>query len=344
MSALPVSEKTALIVYVPNQAGLIQQFFGLYYSVMIQPDLRQRIDFIIGCEPGMQALFDIDNCIVSHCIDLSQNQQYQFRYLENKIYGYINSWSHFTDQNSIDIICHYQYALRIDVDTFISPGLLSIELDQHSILTGVGGYIGGQETIDNILRISRALNMNHRGIHNIGSTWFARSETILELGQSALACAQHLLQDEFREQGEWPRWYAQVSTMYAGEIALNHSSLNIQCSNKFDAQSTSTQAISEVYSIHSWHTENYFSKHRFAAGDYQQRATPLNIEACCDFAFFCTRLSEIAVSGQVQQEQAGPYLLTPAQGVRTALSLLRQSLPRIPAEIKRKYFSRWRSQ
>lgn len=332
-----MKKKIAVIVYIPSRGDLIQQFFALYYSVMMHPNLREQIDFIVGCDACIQALFKIENCYLSHCIDLSQDEAYQFKHLNNEVYGYINSWSHFVDPHSIDIILNYDYALRIDVDSFISPAILDIELDSQSILTGIGGYIGGQETKDNILRISHDLDMRHRGIHNIGSTWFANAQTIVETGKSALACAQHLLQHEFHDHGEWPRWYALVTTMYAGELALNHSGLiNIDCSEKLDATSTSTQALADVYTIHSWHTEDFFSKHRYAAGDYQQRATPLNIEHCCDYAFFCTRLSEIAISNT--RRAASPNYLTPAQATRTALSLLKQAIPRLPAQIRRKFF------
>lgn len=160
---------------------------------------------------------------------------------------------------------------------------------------------------------------------------------IVDIGKSALACAQHLLQHEFRDHGEWPRWYALVTTMYAGEIALNHSTLNINCSDKFDANSTSFRSLSDIYSIHSWHTDDYFSKHHYAAGEYRQRATPLNIERCCDYAFFCTRLSEISLNNK--SHTPNPSYFTPAQAVRTALSLLRQAIPKLPAQIKRKYLS-----
>ncbi len=328
-----MAKRIAVIVYIPDKADLIQQFFGLYYSMMLHPTLRSSVDFIVGCEAGMQSLFEIDNCIVSHTCDLSRDSRYQFKYLDNKVYGYINSWSHFADQNSIDIIRQYQYALRIDVDTFLSPSLLDIELQPNEILTGCGGYIGGQETIDNILRVSQALQRQHRGIHNIGSTWFARTPDMLELGTSALACARYLLQHEFHEVGDWPRWYALVSTMYAGEIALNDSNLDISISDRFDAQSTSDRAVLDIYSIHCWHTEEYFSKHHYIAGDYQSRVTPLNIESCCDYAFFCSRLSEMHDRPSSLNR---PTYLTPAQGIRTAASLLKQSLPKLPAQIIRK--------
>lgn len=332
-----MEKKIAIIVYVPDRADLIQQFFALYYSVMMHPALRENIDFIIGCDENIQGLFEIKNCRLSHCIDLSKDEAYQFRHLDNEVYVYINSWSHFVDPHSIDIILSYDYALRIDVDTFISPAILDIELNSQSILTGIGGYIGGQETKANILRVSHDLKKQHRGIHNIGSTWFAHSQTIVDIGKSALACAQHLLQHEFRDHGKWPRWYALVTTMYAGEIALNHSELDISRSEKFDANSTSTRKLSDIYSIHSWHTDDYFSKHCYANGEYQQRTTPLDIECCCDYAFFCTRLAEIPVNNT--RRTASPSHLTPAQAVRTALSLLRQAIPKLPAEIRRKYFS-----
>ena len=104
-------KKIAAIVYVPNNPTLIQQFFGLYYSVMIHHELKESVDFIIGCEPGMEYLFNKDNCVVTHCIDLSQDDAYKFKLMNNEVYGYINSWSHFVDDYSIEKILEYPYAL-----------------------------------------------------------------------------------------------------------------------------------------------------------------------------------------------------------------------------------------
>lgn len=328
----------AIIVYVPSIPALIRQFFGLYYSVMMHPELKQNIDFLVGCERGMEHLFQRESCIVVHTLDLSRDDAYKFKLMGDSDYAYINSWSHFADENSLKKILEYQYALRIDVDTFVSPNLLNIGIGDDEVLTGTGGYIGGQETIDNLVRISKELNMNHRGIHNIGSTWFTAASTMVDLGLDALNCAQYLLQEEFSETGEWPIWYAPVTTMYAGEIALNHSGLEITIDSRIDSSSATTTNIGDIYTIHCWHTDDDFSKHKYMQGNYQDTSTPLNIESCRDYALFCMRLAETVDTGAVTQPNLRAY--TPAQAIRTAAYLLRQAIPKLPREIKRKYFKR----
>ncbi len=327
----------AAIVYIPNKEALIKQFFGLYHSVMIHPELRKHVDFLVGCEPGMEDLFQRDNCIVTHTTDLSQDEAYQFSLMDNRTHPYINSWSHFADSHSIEAILNYRYALRIDVDTFISPQLLAVGISDKEILTGNGGYIRGQVAKDNILRVARALNMNHRGVHNIGSTWYATARNMVEVTQSALDCSQHLLHEEFAEVGAWPDWYAMVTTMYAGEIALNHSKLNIRKTKKLDAPSTSETPVSDVYTIHCWHTDEYFSKHRYADGKYDNVLIPENIHSCRDYSFLCARISEV-LPGKSRATSKPEYLTAP-QAMRTAFYLFARAFPMMPAAIKRKYFS-----
>ena len=61
-----------------------------------------------------------------------------------------------------------------------------------------------------------------------------------------------------------------------------------------------------------------------------------NIESSNDYAFFCTRLSEIMATEYATKSTQ--HVMTPAQAVRAAVYLLRQAIPKLPKEILRKYF------
>ena len=160
----------------------------------------------------------------------------------------------------------------------------------------------------------------------------------MEAGQciAAVECAQNLLRQEFSEIGEWPRWYALVTLLYAGELALNQSGLTISIDERIDSRSTLKKKIDDVFTVHCWHVEEYFSKHQYARGEYADRETPLNIESIGDYALLCMRLAETV---DLENPSATtPAVYTPAQAVRMAGSLLCQALPKLPAQIKRKYF------
>lgn len=340
-------KKIAIIVFIPNQEHLIQQFFGLYYSVMLHPALRKETDFIIGCSVEITGMFDLENCVAVHSKEISQRAEFKFPYSDNE-YGYINSWSHFTDQKSIDVILNYPYALRIDVDTFLSPEILSIDLKDNEVLVGKGGYIGGDETINNLLRLSKRLGLNHRGIHNIGSTWLSHSHIMIRVGKASLECAGYIIKNEFPEdEGEWPRWYAGVTSLYAGEVALNHSPYEITQTSKLDSQSTSPDSVRDVFSIHSWHTDNFYSKFAFMAGKYSDRSHSVDMERSRDYAFLCAHSGKLLYDSLQKLSASTPVLgpdlstdealvLTPVQALKISANLFMRALPKAPMYIARR--------
>lgn len=158
---------------------------------MLHPALRKETDFIIGCSIEMTGLFKLENRVEVHSKEISQRAEFRFSYSEHE-YGYINSRSHFIDQKSIDVILSYPYALRIEVDTFVSPEILNVGLKDNEILVGNGGYVGGDETINNLLRLSDKLNLNNRRLHNLGSTGLTHSHIMISVGQASLECAGYI--------------------------------------------------------------------------------------------------------------------------------------------------------
>ncbi len=64
--------------------------------------------------------------------------------------------------------------------------------------------------------------------------------------------------------GEWPKWWRGVTSLYAGEIAINHiysSSLGHQHeSNALDVPGFSKKSIWNAWHIHCLHNEDEFSK------------------------------------------------------------------------------------
>lgn len=323
-----MKKKIAVLVYVPDKKVFIKQFFALYASVMLSPRLKKNIDFLIACEAGIAHLFERENCKLVYLGDLSNEPQYRYSY-SDKPYVFINSWAHFTTKKSINTILQYQYSLRIDVDTFISPSLLKLDVPKNNFLTGKGGYIGGEETKTNLTRLATELNLRQRGLSNIGSTWFAHSEDVVKAGIKSLDIAQYLLRKEFKQEGEWPKWFAPVISMYAGELALNDMQFEVEVSDLFDANSTSDVSVNDVYTIHCWHTDMFFSKHQYAAGEYADRELGSDIDKIPDHSFLMTRISELLNDGK---SGPGNYAqqYTPRQALFTGTYLVFNAIPHIP--------------
>ena len=186
---------------------------------------------------------------------------------------------------------NYQYCFRLDVDTFVTPQAYLLGAQPGEIKVGHGGYYGDipkQHLKDHCESLGFSFCHNYP----IGSTWFGHTKDILEAGKTALEFCEYLISQDptFSEkEGSWPEWYAGVITMYAGHLAfckLSHLKVNIF---KFDVGVTDKQCIDEAYSLHCWHTPDFFSKFAFAAGDYKETEVEdwARSRRASDYAYFC---------------------------------------------------------
>ncbi len=280
-------KKIAAIVYVPNNDWYLRQFYSLYYSVMSHPELRQNIDFIIGCPPEAAFLMPSENCHITHLSNISELLQYRFKKRKNTHHPHINSWSHFLDEASVDFIRRYPLTLRIDVDCFISPSILDLDVELGELFTGKGRYTTMQ-TRKNLRATAEKLDLRHRKIHDIGSTWFGRTDDVMYAAKSSLIVSEHFFEHEFEDAEGWPTWHWGVTTMYAGEIALNHSDLDVKINKRFDWPSFAKRDLKDAYSIHCLHGNKYFSKAEHHNGAYRGKILPADPTDCRDFACHCS--------------------------------------------------------
>ncbi|CAF0979232.1 unnamed protein product [Rotaria sp. Silwood1] len=70
--------------------------------------------------------------------------------------------------------------------------------------------------------------------------------------------------EDLSDNGEWPKWWRDITSLYAAEIAINHiysSTLGHQHeSNALDHPSFSKDSVWNVWHIHCLHNDDYFSK------------------------------------------------------------------------------------
>ena len=262
---------TAILVYIPDEQSFIDQFWGLYYSVQHSKQNREKFSFVIMCTEGAEKKLPKDNCVYfTREKELSEHEGFQYKYSGNP-YKYINSWHHFSDDEVIAYLRdNFNNLLRIDVDTFVTPSGYLLGVVQGEIKVGTGGYASAESTV-NLRRTCADLNIPYKEeIHNLGSTWYGRTNDVIDLGRTALKYAKYLLNEDavFKEhEGEWPIWYAGVITMYAGHLAA------CKCNYKMtpfrlDIGTSGDEKWDSCYTAHCWHSGEFFSKFKFAAGDY----------------------------------------------------------------------------
>ncbi|CAH1787877.1 unnamed protein product [Owenia fusiformis] len=244
-------------------------------------------DLIVYCHPETCKLLPLD-CIplgkdtileaVPRCwYTPSKSLQSQPGYPSD--YGYLNTFSFLLDDNFSQIANRYDRILRTDTDVFISPAILGW-LGKYPLITGQGGY-GVPFSIIRLRKIAAKLGLHHQHISDIGSTWYAEPGIFQKVAILALNLSVHFYNHEFNkslpglegifdtgDDGVWPNWWRQVSTMYGSELAINHLIANLTEDHKAAGymDMASTDGVTSVMGaphIHCWHSDIEFNKFAF---------------------------------------------------------------------------------
>ena len=310
-----MEKDSVIVVYIPDQQHFIDQFYGLWYSLVRKTDLYRKYDFLVAGPTPIEGKIPKLHCRFVGMEELSSQKDFQYVYSGDG-YGFVNSFAPFIDHQCIEIISSYKYCLRLDVDTFVCPGLHSIQCADDEIIVGNGGY-SSETARRRLSEILKNLNLPDQHIHNIGSTWFATSSTMIESGVKTIKYVKYLLINHFSEhEGSWPEWYSGVASMYAGHLVLNSSSLKISKTHKFDFQSTSDNEVTDYYTLHCWHTNDFYSKFQFMKGGYAGRRPNASSLKCNEYCYDC--ISRGANHGAILYQSPPPPLpsaITPASRI-----------------------------
>ena len=264
--------KRAIVVYVEGKRELLLQFGCLYTSYRsIQSKDTDLVVF--GPKQTVELLPD-------ECIKIEYDSPYHD-------YPYLNSISCIASSQSDSILKNYEYILRTDADTFLTPAWNSFYPVHFT--TGSGKYAFDSEVSNKLNELSRLFGLNHRGIHNIGTSHYGKPLQIKKVCELSLLISEYILAAEFNDsEGSWPGWYRGVTSMYSNEIAINHIIDHLVIEpDKLDFDSTSDDRIESHPHIHCWHTNDLFSKFQFAAGHYNQlRMETLNPSIIKDYCTF----------------------------------------------------------
>jgi hypothetical protein len=276
-SGAPIAERRAIVCFVEDNWNLIQQLLALRLSWLHSQSPDTDL-VVMGPEEVLARLPD-------DLVKIAQQPATADPVWRD--YRYVNSIACLNGPGS-EQLERYSHLLRTDVDTFITPAWNDF---RPAVFTcGTGGYSNDDDVRGRIRELAAKYGLNHSGMTNIGSTWYGPTEVVRRACAFSEMMTKRLLTHEFAvHEGQWPGWYAGVTLLYAGEIAVNHCAPEAQCSKLLEAHSTSPEPIMRHAHIHCWHTDEKFSKHWFMSRRYtRQDSQDLDMSIIRDY---CMALS-----------------------------------------------------
>ncbi len=253
---------TAIAVYIDNNENIKTEFGWLYNSWLLSGSWRtSRI--VAFYNPSI----NLDDLPKDNDIEYVPVSPLTEREVEWKDYPFINSvWCLTTPEAAI--IAEYKYVLKTDCDCFLTPFFPNLR--PRLATFGAGMFAGEHEVTIRLIGIAKKWGISPV-FNNIGSSFMAYTSVALQFMQTTMEYCRKLKAEEFKDgYGEWPGWYQGVLTMYAGQLAawsvfnygMNIGGLDVHC--------IAREPMSpQDFHIHAWHTNGYFSKHKWREGAYR---------------------------------------------------------------------------
>lgn len=285
--------RRSLIIFVEDKENLLIQAWGLYYS---WKHINSTDTDLLFIGPN-KALNKLPNDL--HIIKIPQEPITDLDKSFNNYY-YINSVACINGIDS-EILDIYDYLLRSDVDTFLTPAWLKFYPDKYSV--GRGGYSNSDEIRNNMKRVAKIFNIDYiEHTRNIGSTHYGDTKTVREIARLQTQITQYLISEEFKNnEGSWPNWYKGVSLLYAGDIAVNHLVGKDIYYGDFDFFSTSLESTNNHPHIHCWHTREIFSKFDLLDGNYDNvNLDKLDLSITRDYCLYMGLRGKNAYKNHIQ--------------------------------------------
>ena len=232
----------------------------------------------LGCTHAMRSSFaDREMCRIVQHIPLAERPGIVDPLVSYK--RYVDSVLMLAEFRDYD---KYDYLLKSDMDTFITPGFANWTLPANKLIaTGRGGYDHPNSRLRLSFIMKHTLNLRDEGRSNIGTTWYGSPAVMVAACQLSIASMRWLDRMEFTEYERlhhttdaWPVWYWPVLTMYGGHIAINQIPKDqvlyqepgvVEMDYGADAPGELKDSVKH---IHCWHSERFFSKFAFANGNY----------------------------------------------------------------------------
>jgi hypothetical protein len=254
MAAVP--DRRAIVCFVEENEHLIQQTLALRHSWL---HVRSPDTDMVVMGPG-----DVLARLPDDLVKIEQRPAADDPVWQD--YRYANSIACMNAAGA-EQLDRYTHVLRTDVDTFITPAWN--QFYPAGFTCGRGAYSNDDDIRQRIGRIAAEYGLVHRGLTNVGSTWYGPTELVRRACAFSEMLLKHILTRHFAsDTGEWPGWCRGVALLYAGEIAVNHCAPDARTSDLLDGLSTSKRSTLQQPHIHCWHTDDKFSKHWFMSRRY----------------------------------------------------------------------------
>lgn len=258
------TKDSAIAVYLENKEHLICEFEVLYES-FIASRLGKRFDILLFHPPNslIETKYNkTPHIILSPCRSISEDKLSSFCG-----YHYINSINALATDHAKELFTNYKYILKTDCDVVLSPRLRHFYPEFMTV--GYGAYCHDDVTREKLATLAAEHSIN-RQQDNIGATWMGDSTKVHLACVESMKFATEIWNkwfDNGKFEGKWPSLYRGVTTMYAGELAIQSVCDQILKSDMLDASCTNGR-VKSMYNAHMWHTEDDFSKHKWHRGEY----------------------------------------------------------------------------
>ncbi|MDR5856529.1 hypothetical protein P9239_22870 [Caballeronia sp. LZ062] len=251
-----------ILVYIDNSEQMLEEFGWLYKS-LIHPRILESGGVVAVCHPEIAGRLPEDPRI-----ETIPSAPYAERNPQWAGYGYINSVANLAEPVVLEACSRFPYVLKTDCDTFVTPALKHFR--PSGLCAGFGAYAYEESVRTRLSEISMRWGYPHTGLYNVGASVLGPTEWLRNYLVAQRDACNRLLDEEFRDfQGQWPGWCKQVLTMYAGELALRLTYPQGCSLGLLDHFSFADRKLgSDVLHIHAWHTDAYWSKHRYRNGEY----------------------------------------------------------------------------
>ena len=291
----------AIMAYLPPEmTGYEKQFKALYLSIAVMrshqtsniktdmlifsPKHGQELPLSVGCVTEERVSFEEpEKCIVMDHVETKSRAP-----LADGVSDPLLKYANYLD--SMQILAEYKtenpyvYLMRVDLDTFLTPGFGDwLPQNISTLVVGEGGY--GSENANNHLKwtATKKLGLKDSGLLGLGSTWYGASRVMIATAKTTVSVMRWLHTQEFTEYeiccsvtDGWPHWHWPVLLLYGGHIALNQlGPKHVQLSQTGVAEMDSSTTLNEplqgwIKHIHCWQTDSMFSKFEFEIGNYSQ--------------------------------------------------------------------------
>jgi hypothetical protein len=273
---------SAIAVYFDAKVLRLLELRGLFASwfasTIRDAGPRESIDLVVFAHQAGLQMLQQDPLLSKHCKLFVPNVTVhdasvtclfvQSMFSIDTDYQFLNSVKHVTDA-AADMLDAYDFVLRTDCDTFVTPAFARWRPTQFHC--GLGAYAQLPFTRQKLADWSAKLGVRHRGLHNLGASWYGPTAEVRRASVLAARLTRQLYDEAFEDRTTtkgWPKWHYGVALLYGQELAIN-ALVDVRPTELMDMPAHTSHSINSVVLVHSFHTSEMFSKFAFATHRYK---------------------------------------------------------------------------